>query len=121
MKRVYARPGGVFVMLPLSLLIFMATVPMGNGFYDRKKTYLKAIQLKRGTSKWVRGSESDDHPENQSPLDNTNIKRVKMTNGFSITPGLRRKRKITPADSGSSRLKRAKGKVQGSCIFNSQC
>lgn len=107
-------------MLVLSLLIFMATVPVGNGFYDRTKTYLKTGQLRRGTFKRVRGLVSGDHPEKR-PLDTTNTKRVKVSNGFPITAGSLRKRKNTLADSGSSRSKQAKGKVQGSSILNSQC
>ena len=123
MKRVYAWSGGGFVMLALSLLTFMATVPVGNGFYDRKKTqYLKTIHIRRGTFKWVTGSVSGDHPANQRPLDTTNIKRVKLTNGFPITAGFRRKRNITLADSSSSRTKRRRGKVQtGSSMLKFQC
>lgn len=120
MNRVYAWPGRAFVMLVLSLLIFMATVSVGNGFYGRKKAYLKTIQPRRGTFKWVRWSGSGDHQENQSPSDNTNIKRVKVTNGFPITVGFRRKREYTLTDSGSSRSKQGKGKVQSSSILNSQ-
>ena len=108
-------------MLVLSLLIFMATVPVGNGFYDRTKTYLKTGQLRRGTFKRVRGLVSGDHPEKQRPLDTTNTKRVKVSNGFPVTADSWRKGKNTLADSGSSRSKRAKGKVQGSSIVNSQC
>jgi len=111
MKRVYARPGRAFVMLLLSLLIFMATVSVGNGFYDRKKAYFKTIQLGRGIFKWARGSDIGDHQEN------ANIKRFKMANGLPITAGFRRKRKYTLGDSGKSRSKRGKGKVLGSCIL----
>ena len=120
MKSVYARPGRAFVMLVLSLLIFMATVPVGNGFYYRKKAYLKTIQLRRRTFKWARGSGSIDHKENQRPLDNTNIKRIKVTNGLPITADFRRKKKYILADSVRSRSKRGKGKVQSSSILNSQ-
>lgn len=115
MKRVYAQPGRAFVMLILSLLIFMTTVPVGNGFYDRKKAYLKTNQLRRGPFKWARGSGSGRHQDNQSPLDNTNIKRVKVANGLPITAWFR---KYTLADSGSSRSKRGKGKVQSCSELN---
>ena len=116
MKRVYARPGRAFVMLVLSLLIFMATVPVGNGFYNRKKAYLNTNQLRRGPFKWAIGSGSGRHQENsQSPLGNTNVKRVKVANGLAITARFRR---YTLADSGSSRSKRGKGKMQGSSILN---
>ena len=108
-------------MLVLSLLTFMAAVPVGNGFYDKNKTYLKTVHIRRGTFKWVTGSVSGDHPANQRPLDTTNIKRVKLTNGFPITAGFRRKRKITLADSSSSTTKRTRGKVQSSSMLNVQC
>lgn len=115
MKRVYARPGRAFVMMVLSLLIFMATVPVGNGFYNRKKAYLKTNQLRRETFKWAGESDNGHHQGNQSPLDNTNSKRVKVAFGLPMTA---RFRKYTLADSGSSRSKRrGKGKVQSSSIL----
>ena len=89
----------------------MATVSVGSGLYDRKKAFLKTIQLRRGNFKWVRGSGSGGHQEN------ANIKRFKMTNGSPITAGFRRKRKYTLTDSGRSRSKREKGEVQGSSIL----
>lgn len=108
-------------MLVLSLLIFMATVPVGNCFYGKTKTSLKTGQLRRGTFKRVRGLVSGDHLEKQRPIDTTNTKRVKVSNGFPITAGFWRKRKITLAESGSLRSRRARGKVQSSSILNSQC
>lgn len=122
MKGVYALHGRLLMMLVLSVLIFMATVPMGNCFYNRKKTQLKAIDVKRGTSKWIRASDNGGNPENQSPSDNTKVKRVRITNanGYSITRGLKRKRNITLSGSGSSRSKRAKGKVKSFPIIYSK-
>ena len=118
MKRVYARPGRAFVMLVLLFFIFMAIVPVGNGFYNRKKAYLKTNQLRRGTFKWAGESENGHHQGNQSPLDNTNSKRVKVANGLPMTA---RFRKYRLADSGSSRSKRrGKGKVKSCSILNSQ-
>lgn len=111
MKSVYTFHGRLHRMLVLTVLIFMATVPMGNGFYNTKKSHLKAMNSRRGTSERARASDSDNHPKNRTPSDNTSVKQVTITNGYSLTRGLRRKRKSKLSGSGILRSKRAKGKV----------
>lgn len=81
----------------------MATVPVGNGFYNRK-----ANDVKRTTSEWAAASDNGGHPKN--------VKRIGITNGYSITRGLRRKRNIALSASGNSRSKWAKGKVKSFSI-----
>lgn len=120
MKSGYSLHERLFVMLLLSL-IFIATIPIGSGFYNRKKTHLETIYFKRGFSEWEGASASGDHPENKNPSDNTNFNRVKVTNGYSITKVLRRKKKrIAFSSTGSTRSKQARGRVKSFCVFNSK-
>lgn len=109
MKSVYAFHGPLLMMLVLSVLIFIATIPMGNGSYDTKKTQLKITDLKRGTFERERASDTGDL---QSPSDHKNVKLVTITNGNSSKRGLRGKRKTTLPGYGISRSKRAKGRLK---------
>lgn len=112
MKRLYALHVREFVMLCVSIFIFMVTIHEGTAFHNRKTAHLKTITLKRRTDKWAGASHGDGDPQVKRAIDNENVRPMKDTNGYFITTVLNHKRNlIASLHTGETKPRISNGKV----------
>ena len=112
MKRLYALYERAFVMLSVSLFIFMVTVHEGSAFRNRKTAHLNTITLKRRTDKWAGAPHRDGDPLVKSAIDNKNVKSMKDINGYFITTvSNHRRNTIASFHTGETRPRKFRGKV----------